>query len=200
MDKHLLGLQACDLRCHASYAGLVLRRHPDIAPVAPHIDGAVHGLHGRMGEEGQLVHRFDLPAGTLYGRLGIAVVPRHDAARVQLAQEFLLERPGAETRIFLFLPDRLEGIPSLPRPIDRICQDGHPGRNRHDRADAGHGRYFIPVGRGKSRHRRPVAGRSRHRACPAQRNRCRTSPCRSPCLPCRAGASPFRCTGTGFPS
>ena len=50
-----------------------LRSHPDLTAILPHLDGAVHRLHGRVREKRYLVYRFDLLCDVRQGLPSIAV-------------------------------------------------------------------------------------------------------------------------------
>src|SRR5438128_413207 len=53
--------------------------HPDVAPVGPHVDGAVHRLHCSVREERLLVDRLDLLRGTRHRCGYVAVLARDHA-------------------------------------------------------------------------------------------------------------------------
>ena len=75
----LLGRHSADLRAEALRPGLELRRCPDVHTVGPDVGGAVHGLHGGVGEERQLIDRLDALRRAAECAVGVAVMSRHYA-------------------------------------------------------------------------------------------------------------------------
>ena len=70
----LLRRQAGHLRGGGLGAAQHLRSDPDIATVLAHMDGAVHRLHGGVGQKRQLVDRLDRVGGVGHGLGDIALL------------------------------------------------------------------------------------------------------------------------------
>ena len=67
VDHDLVQRQARGLRRRRLGARHDLAADPDFAAVLAHMNGAVHRLHGRVREEGNLVGRLDLGDGARHG-------------------------------------------------------------------------------------------------------------------------------------
>src|SRR5262249_19147016 len=63
VERHVLGLDAEDLRGRRLIAGLRLGAGPDLAALAVDLDGSVERLHRRVGDVGSLVGRLDAARG-----------------------------------------------------------------------------------------------------------------------------------------
>ena len=88
VHRHLLRRHATDLGAEPLDARLELGGGPDVDAVGAHVGGAVHGLHGRVREERQLIVRVELRRGCGAPRVGIAVVARdHPRLAGALGQE-----------------------------------------------------------------------------------------------------------------
>ena len=86
MNPHFLGRQTGSLRGRALRQRLHLRGRPDIAGIGAHVGGAVHRLHGGVGQERRFVNRFHFlrSAGQTGGRIaGLARLRRRASARVR---------------------------------------------------------------------------------------------------------------------
>jgi hypothetical protein len=79
VDAYLLRLQGAEFRHGPLCSAGNLSSHPDVATVLRHVHRAVHRLHGRVREQGLLVHCADLLRGLRDSRLRRHGVPRRPA-------------------------------------------------------------------------------------------------------------------------
>ena len=100
--------QAGQLRSRSLGEGGHLRAHPDIAAIGAHVHRAVHRLHGRMGEERQLVDRCDLLGGARHGLGDVAVVARDHARLLGRRGQLPDDIGSAELRVRALVPANVE--------------------------------------------------------------------------------------------
>src|SRR5207253_6224821 len=114
----LFGRDAADTGAEALRPGLELGGRPDVDPVGTDVSGAVHRLHGRMGEERQLVGSVELGGGAGQCALGIAVVARDGPGLLGLLAEQLRDGRARNASGRALVPRDGECVPSLlGRPV-----------------------------------------------------------------------------------
>ena len=109
--------QPGDLGDHGLGQGRRLGADPDVAAVLADMDGAVHRLHRRMGEERQLIDRVDPLRRAGERLLGVALVARHRAGLLRRLLELADDVGAVDRRVRAVVPldgGRLE--PLLGRP------------------------------------------------------------------------------------
>ena len=125
----LLRRQAHHERDRALIDGRNLRAGPDLAPIARELHDAVEGLHGGVGEVGELVDRVEGLGGARERRRGIAVAARR-GARLRGEGLVLGQQLGGAAMLGLALvPFHDQGRAALSRGPEALRQHRHSGRH-----------------------------------------------------------------------
>ena len=124
----LVGRQANHVRHRSLVEGLDLRARPDLAAVARELHHAVERLHGRVGEEGELVDRLEGSGRAGEGRGGIAVAPGREARLLGEGPELRQELVGAAPLGLALVPLHAEGRAPLARRPEALPEHRHSRR------------------------------------------------------------------------
>jgi hypothetical protein len=160
VDDDLIQRQAGRLRCRRLDARHGLAADPDFATVLADMNRAVHRLHGRVREEGEMVGRLDLGDGARHGPVDIADVLRHRPGFERRLFELACDRIGRELGVRTVVPFDLQGREPFLRSPHMVGHDGNSVIEAHDLPHALHrlGRRII-----HALHAPPEDGRLRER-------------------------------------
>ena len=122
---HLVEGQACDPGGSPLGARDDLRARPDLAAVRAQADRAVHRLHRRVREEGNLVHRFELVRRSRENRRRVPLVSHDHARRLRGGGEPLDDIGGVDLSVLSVVPANVERRQSLLGRPHVICHDGN---------------------------------------------------------------------------
>ncbi len=141
-----------------------LSTDPDIAPIFTHVNGAVHRLHGGMGQKGHLVDRFDLLHCAGDRLVDVAVPFGHQARLARSIGQLPHDVGAGETRIRPVVPSDDERSQSLLGRAHMVRHHGHGAVETHHLADAVDRLRLavIHIGELAAEHRAGCNGRDLH--------------------------------------
>ena len=124
MHLHRRAIEPRHPRHQSLRSSRVLHRAPDLGPVRPDIGKTVRRLHGRVGQEGDLVSRLDRPRRSGQRGSDIAVVPDRLARALDRCEHARAQGLGVDYRLIG------HGLPACDQRA--LALHRRPGRVGHD--------------------------------------------------------------------
>ena len=156
VDGHLFGRQAEHCGQRELVASVHLLAVPHLATVRTEANDAVHRLHRRVGQVGEVVAGLKHPGGTAQGRFGVAVGSGREARRRRLRPIVREDLVRALAVGLAVVPRHCQRIAPLLRGPGVPRQHRHPLRDRDDVVDTGDrlGRCRVERRHGRTEARR----------------------------------------------